>query len=340
MPMPKQQITIPIFLPHLGCPHRCVFCDQKESTSVRQIPGPEDIDITIEKYIPHIKKTVQRVELAFFGGSFTGIPRETQEAFLRTAHRHLDKKTIHGIRLSTRPDYISDDALDLLEKYEVSTVELGVQSFDDRVLEASGRGHTAADVHNAVRRLKKHGFDFVIQLMPGLVGDTRESSLRSAAEAASLDPSAVRIYPTVVLKGTGLEELYHSGHYAPLSLEDAIELCKDMYLLFNAGSIPVIRMGIHPFAPGEIANIVAGPYHPSFGYLVKARVRRDEMVTCMKRHIANGQPGTGRISIRIPGRFMEEYLGASRENIAFLRNSFNIDHVDYTIEDIPEFMIA
>ncbi len=338
--MPKQQITIPIFLPNLGCPHRCVFCDQKKSTSVRHMPGPELIDTMIGKYIPHIKKSVRRIEVAFFGGSFTGIKKEIQETFLKAAHHHLKKKTIQAIRLSTRPDYISDEALELLKKYEVSTVELGVQSFDDRVLEDSGRGHTAADVHDAVRCLKKHGIDFVIQLMPGLVGDTWETSLCSAAEAASLNPAAVRIYPVVVLNGTGLDELYRRGQYSPLSLEEAVELCKEIYLLFSSRSIPVIRMGIHPFAPGEIANIVAGPYHPSFGYLVKARVRRDEMTACMRCHIGAGRPGADRISIRIPGRFMEEYLGANRENIAFLQNRFNIDRIDYTIEDIPAVMVA
>ena len=311
--MPKQQITIPIFLPNLGCPHRCVFCDQKKSTSTKQVPGPELIDTMIENYLPHIKKSVRRIELAFFGGSFTGIKRETQETFLRAAHRHLENNTIQGIRLSTRPDYIDDRALELLKKYEVSTVELGVQSFDDSVLEASGRGHSADDVYKAVRYLKMHGFDFVIQLMPGLVGDNRESSLRSASEAASLNPTAVRLYPAVVLKGTGLEELYRSGRYSPLSIEEAIELCKDMFLLFNSLLIPVIRMGIHPFAPGEIPNIVAGPYHPSFGYLVKTRVRRDEMTACMERHIGNGLPGADRVNIRIPERFMEEYLGANRK---------------------------
>jgi histone acetyltransferase (RNA polymerase elongator complex component) len=338
--MPKQQITIPVFLPHLGCPHRCVFCDQKESTSVRQVPGPEYVDAIIESYLPHIKKSVRRVELAFFGGSFTGIKRDIQEAFLRAAHRHLEKKTIHGIRCSTRPDYISDEALELLQKYGVSTVELGVQSFDDCVLENSGRGHTASDVYAAIRCLENHGIDFIIQLMPGLVGDTRESSLRSAEKAASLHPSAVRIYPTVVLKGTGLDELYRTGRYAPLSLEEAVELCKEIYLLFSTRGIPVIRLGIHPFAPGEIANIVAGPYHPSFGYMVKARVRRDEMAACMKRHIGESQAVADRITIRIPGRYMEEYLGANRENIAFLKSSFNIDRIDYTIEDIPAVMIA
>lgn len=338
--MPKQQITIPIFLPHLGCPHRCVFCDQRESTSVRHLPGPEHVDAIIGDYIPHIKKSVRRVELAFFGGSFTGIQRETQEAFLQAAHRHLAEKTIHGIRLSTRPDYISDEALELLKRYEVTTVELGVQSFDDRVLEASGRGHTVEDVYRAVRLLKEHGFDFVIQLMPGLVGDTRESSLNSSMEAASLNPSAVRIYPTVVLKGTGLDELYRSGLYKPLSREEAIELCKDIYILFTSRSIPVIRMGIHPFAPGEIGNIVAGPYHPSFGYLVKARARRDEMVACLKRHIREGRSVADRITVRIPSRFMEEYLGANRENIAFLQSMFNIECIDYTFDDIPAFMVA
>jgi radical SAM enzyme (TIGR01210 family) len=338
--MPKQQVTIPIFIPHMGCPHRCVFCDQQGATSVRRLPAPEYIDTLISEYAPHIKKTVRRVELAFFGGSFTGIEWDTQEAFLLAAHRHLANNTIQGIRLSTRPDYINDEALELLKKYNVSIVEIGVQSFDDRILAASNRGHSAADVHAAVRCLKKYGIDFVIQLMPGLVGDTRESSMESASVALSLAPSAIRIYPTVVLKGTALERMYRSGQYTPLSLEEAVELCKEMFLLFRSGSIPVIRMGIHPFAPGETSMIVAGPYHPSFGYLVKSRVRRDEMAACMKRHIDDSPGIAGRIHIRIPGRFREEYLGSNRENIVFLQNAFDIARVDYTVEDIPSVLIA
>jgi radical SAM enzyme (TIGR01210 family) len=338
--MPKQQITIPIFLPHMGCPHRCVFCDQRGATSVRHNPGPEQVDARVREYAPHIKKSVRRVELAFFGGSFTGIDRDTQEAFLRAARRHLEANSIQGVRLSTRPDYINDETLRLLKKYCVSTVELGVQSFDDRVLAASNRGHSSADVHTAVRCLNKHGIDFVIQLMPGLIGDTRESSLRSAAEAASLSPAAVRIYPAIVLKGTELERLYRNGLYRPLPIEEAVELCKELYLMFSAQSIPVIRMGVHPFAPGEVAKIVAGPYHPSFGYLVKSRARRDEMAGCVKRYLENGHAPSDRVMICIPGRCMEEYLGANRENILFLQNEFNIDHIDYRVEDIPDVMIA
>ena len=338
--MPKQQVTIPVFIPHMGCPHRCVFCDQRSATSVRKLPEPDAIDKQIAEFIPHINKSVRRIELAFFGGSFTGIDRNTQEAFLGKAFHHLARNAIQGIRLSTRPDYIDDDALVLLKRYGVTTVELGVQSFNDRVLEASNRGHTAADVYAAARCLKKHGIDFVIQLMPGLPGDTRESCMESASAALSLSPSAVRIYPTVVMKGTALERMYREGRYAPLSLEEAVELCKDMLVLFRSGLVPVIRMGIHPLAPGEEANIAAGPYHPSFGYLVKSRARRDEMAMCMKRHM-DGCPGLpGRVTVRIPATFTEEYLGAHRENIVFLKNAFNIARVDFTIEDIPAVLIA
>jgi histone acetyltransferase (RNA polymerase elongator complex component) len=338
--MPKRQVTIPIFVPHQGCPHRCVFCDQRKATSVTRLPGPEHVDALVRQYAPLIKKSVDRVEIAFFGGSFTGMDPLIQEDFLHEAHRHLLAGSVHGIRISTRPDYISDEAIGLLEKYGVTTVELGVQSFDDNILAASGRGHTSAQARQAIMRLKEHGLCFVIQLMTGLPGDTPATSLYSAAEAAALAPSAVRIYPTVVLKGTGLETLYRAGQYAPLTLEEAVEVCRDMYLIFRSRSIPVIRMGVHPFAPGEAMNIVAGPYHPSFGYLVKSRARRDELAACVKRHIETGAVTADRVQVKIPLRFIEEYLGTNKDNIEYVRSAFNLARIDYTVEDIPAVLIA
>jgi histone acetyltransferase (RNA polymerase elongator complex component) len=339
--MAKQQLTIPIFIPHLGCPHRCIFCNQWHATAAPALPGPGQIDELIREFTPHIKKTVRRVELAFFGGSFTGISNDVQESFLAAAHRHLKAGAIQGIRLSTRPDYISRDTLGLLKKYDVSTIELGVQSLDERVLKASNRGHTVADVYTAVGLIKNYGFDFVIQLMPGLPYDTRETSLDSARRAAELMPSAVRIYPAVVLSGTPMEKLFKTGAYTPLALDAAVDLCKDMYLIFKSCGIPVIRMGLHPFSPGRTHIVVAGPYHPSFGYLVKSRSRRDELVVRINKYLHSTSGKTGRnIHVVIPENFKEEFIGDRKENIQYLKLFFNFYNIDYSVRPVSEIRIV
>lgn len=339
--MPKRQVTIPIFIPHLGCGHRCIFCNQWEATATTEIPAPETIDALILQYAPHIKKSVTRIELAFFGGSFTGIRKEVQEAFLATARRHLDAGRIHGIRLSTRPDYISEESLDLLREYRVSTIELGVQSFDDDVLEAAGRGHSAADVVTAAGRIADYGFNLVIQLMPGLPRETRDSALRSARAAADLVPDAVRIYPAVVLAGTAMERLYREKSYTPLSLDAAVDICRDMYQIFLSRNIPVIRMGLHPFSPGQSGTIIAGPYHPSFGFLVKSRARRDEMAGIIDTHLrSKGTRTIDAIRMVIPENFKEEYIGNHKDNIRYLERLFNLTGIDYTVGPVPGMRIT
>lgn len=338
--MAKHQITIPVFIPHLGCAHRCGFCDQWGTTPAEAMPGPGLIDETVRRYLPSIRKSVERIEIAFFGGSFTGIRKEFQEAFLGRALRYLEAKTIHAIRLSTRPDYISDDSLALLERYRVTTVEIGVQSLDDEVLKASDRGHTAHDVFTAVECVKRHGFDFVIQLMPGLPGETRASALDSARRAAELGPSAVRIYPAVVLKNTPLERLFTAGEYTPLPLENAVDLCKDLYRIFLSYSVPVIRMGLHPLSPGRVTNVVAGPYHPSFGFLVKSRFRRDLMISRVEQYLRdNTGMDSGEIRMVLPDKNSEEFVGNGKENIQFLKQHFHLRGVHYSVGPVSDIQI-
>jgi histone acetyltransferase (RNA polymerase elongator complex component) len=192
-----------------------------------------------------------------------------------------------------------------------------------------------------VKLIKDQGFELVIQLMPGLPCDTREASIDSARRAADIKPAAVRIYPAVVLKGTALERLFISGAYAPLSLDAAVDLCKDMYLIFKSSGIPVIRMGLHPFSPDTINTVVAGPYHPSFGFLVKSRGRRDELIALADRHRRRHPGMTGRtIHIVIPSTYKEEFIGNKKENIRYLKNHFNFDAVDYSVEMVHEPQIV
>lgn len=282
-----------------------------------------------------MKSSIRRIELAFFGGSFTALDMKLQRAYLSSAKRHLDAGTIHGIRLSTRPDSITRESLDLLADHGVTTIELGVQSLDDDVLKSACRGHTVSDVYRAVELVAARGFAFVIQLMPGLPGETRDSALQTALTAPTLSPSAVRIYPAVVLKGTGMEQLYLSGAYQPLSLEDAVELCKDIYLIFRARGIPAIRIGLHPFSPEEINAVVAGPYHPSFGGLVRSRARREEIESLIRSRISShGHSENGLLAIAIPNSHAGEYIGDKKENMQYLERLFNYRKVIYTVEHI------
>ncbi|MCU0847414.1 MAG: radical SAM protein [Spirochaetes bacterium] len=323
--MPKQQITVPIFIPHLGCRHRCVFCNQWQQSGAKILPDRNSIERTINEHLGSRNPGVGRVEVAFFGGSFTGIDPEKQREFLEIVSPYVSGGIINGIRISTRPDYISVEAVALLRDYGVDMVEIGAQSFDDRVLESSARGHSSADIFRAVEILKKIQMKFCIQLLPGLPSDTREKSLKSAKTACNMKPEAVRLYPAVVMKNTGLEVLYKSGGYEPLCLEDAVELCKDMHLIFMADGISVIRTGIHPLSKDDEKNIIAGPYHPSFGFLVKSRIKRDLLVKAIRETTEEGKINS--VKLYLPFIEKEEYIGQKKLNISYLRNFFNLKEI-------------
>jgi len=327
--MPKRQITIPIFIPHLGCRHRCVFCNQWQQSGVKIPPDRKFIETTISERLGSKNPDIGRVEVAFFGGSFTGIDPEKQREFLEIVFPYISSGTINGIRISTRPDYISDDAVALLREYGVDMVEIGAQSFDDPVLESSSRGHSSSDIFRAVEILKKNDMMFCIQLLPGLPSDTRAKSLESARTARSLKPDAVRLYPAVVMKNTGLEDLYNKGKYEPLCLEDAVELCKDMHLIFAAGGISIIRTGIHPLSKDDEKNIIAGPYHPSFGFLVKSRIKRDIMVKAIRKTTAEKKFNS--VKLYLPFNEKEEFIGQKKSNISFLKNFFSLKEVTWEL---------
>lgn len=264
----KRQLIIPIFIPHLGCPHWCVFCNQKRITSGFRIQGSGfGITETVERYLSTWKGN-GRVEIAFYGGSFTGLEPKVQEGFLRIAYRFIDEGRVDSIRVSTRPDYITDDGLTLLRRYGVGTIELGVQSMVEDVLIKAGRGHSPEDVYRAIETLKGRGFNVGIQIMPGLPGDTRETILFTTMEVIRLGPDFVRVYPTLVIRDAPLEELYLKGLYKPWSLADMVSVCKEMNELFKAANIPIIRFGLQP-TEGLTRSIVAGPFHPSFRQLVE-----------------------------------------------------------------------
>jgi len=222
--------NIPIFVPHRGCPFDCVFCNQKRITGTQKEVTADDVHNIIGEYLKTLPSKNRRIEAAFFGGSFTGIPINEQSELLAAANEYLKKGDIDGIRLSTRPDYIDKEILDNLLKYGVTTIELGVQSMDDSVLKSSNRGHTRKDVINAVKLIKEYPFTLGLQMMTGLPGDTDEKSLYTADEIIKLKPDIVRIYPTLTIKDTFLEKMYLTGKYKPQSVDEAGKFCKKPFL--------------------------------------------------------------------------------------------------------------
>ncbi len=266
----KKRLIIPIFLPQEGCPHRCIFCNQPGITGVGSRPGFEEVSGTIERYLSTWRGDGPR-EVAFYGGSFTGLPEWLQIGYLGVAARHVESGEIDSIRVSTRPDYIDAEALEILRDYGVETVELGVQSMADGVLRRSGRGHGSLATVRAVKLLKEWCLVVGIQLMPGLPGDTMETIIRTTEDVIALRPHFARIYPALVISGTPLEGLYRSGAYTPWSLDEMVRICREMIRLFRKARIPVIRIGLRPAVELE-EKVVAGPYHPSIRQLVEQEI--------------------------------------------------------------------
>lgn len=335
--MKKKQITIPIFMPQAGCPGRCIFCNQRVSSNSKKNLNLNEIKKKIEDYLVKVSPQVELIEIAFFGGNFTGLPLVQQEKYLSLANTYKKQGKVHRIRLSTRPDYIDDEKINLLHKFKVDTIELGVQSFSDKILANINRLHNARDIFQAVELCKKYEFNFILQLMAGLPGDTRAGSIESARIAARVNPGGVRIFPTIVLENTVLEKLYNENLYDPLTLDEATQICKDMFAIFEEKKIPVIRVGLHPFGDEKI---VAGPFHPSFGFLVKARLRRDEMETRMSALLSEGRD-YGKLTIKLPHNGKEEYIGYKRENVQYIQDKFGDIGIDFSVnEDISEFAIT
>lgn len=264
--------NIPIFIPHLGCPYDCIYCNQKIIAAQIEIPEPRDVTRIIEQYLSTIPVGAA-VEVAFFGGSFTAINRKQQEAYLQAVQPYLQQGRIESIRVSTRPDCIDETVLDLLTHYGVKLIELGVQSMSERVLQASSRKYGPIDVYKSCHLIKERHLDLGIQLMVGLPGDSYIQDIETTLKVISLRPEVVRIYPTLVIADTALEAMWNRGEYNPLGLDEALTICRDMFLLFQKENIKVIRMGLYPGEELRRDGVVkAGPFHSSFGELVEQQI--------------------------------------------------------------------
>ncbi len=262
--------NISLFVPHAGCPHQCSFCNQKTISGKNAELTPENVRKILSEAQFH-GNNPQNTEIAFFGGSFTAIPRDYMLSLLEEAKPFIQKGIFSGIRISTRPDAIDGEVLDILKAYSVTAIELGAQSTDSQVLSLNRRGHSFEDIKNASRLIKERGFSLGLQMMTGLLGDTKEKSLKTARDIIFLKPDTVRIYPTIILEGTYLGELYKKGEFDTFSLPETVELCAELLGMFNEHGIKVIRLGLH--SGGNVEDgYLSGPYHPAFGELCESKI--------------------------------------------------------------------
>lgn len=303
--------NISVFVPHMGCPHRCSFCDQNSITGTGFPVTPEDIDAAVSAAKCSPKYSAQDTELAFFGGSFTAIDRSFTEPLLKKAKEYIDSGVISGIRISTRPDYIDDDILTYLKKYGVTAIELGAQSMDDDVLRLNLRGHTAEDVRSASHAIRESGFELGLQMMTGLYGDTAEYVRRTCREFIALNPDTVRVYPTVILKHTRLGKLFESGEFRSFGFEQTVDLCAELLRDFTAAGIRVIRMGLHASQEVE-REMLGGVYHPAFREIVESRLFLNDM---KQKLLAMDR---GNYVIYTDSRNISRAVGQKRSNIAAL----------------------
>lgn len=318
--------NISIFVPHQGCPCACSFCNQKTITGQNELPTAVDVRNAVDIAL---RKKEYEYEIAFFGGSFTAIDREYMLELLEAAYPYVKNGQVKGIRISTRPDCIDHEVLDILKKYGVTSIELGAQSMDDGVLEANRRGHTAQDICNASELIKKYGFELGLQMMTGLYKDTAEKSIETAKKIIELAPSTVRIYPTVVLKGTYLAELYLKEEYTPLNADDSAELCAILVPMFENAGIKIIRLGLHSSRDIK-ENMLAGGFHDSFGELVKSRI--------MVNKILELPPADYQVCVN--PRSVSKLKGNKKSNIYLLiERGYNIKIITDNGLDVDELRI-
>ncbi len=306
---------LPIFVPQAACPHQCIFCNQR-TISGEQRTGLADVLRQIHTWLPRLHRSVAN-EAAFYGGSFTGLPLEQQAQYLAPVEALLKTQVVGKIRLSTRPDYIDETRLLFLQRHRVTLVELGAQSLDDRVLQLAGRGHTAAQVAQAVRLLRQYHFQVGLQFMVGLPGQDWESLRATAAQAVRLKPDLARIYPLLVIKDTPLAGMYARGQYQPLSLETAVAQAAFLYEQLTRAGIKVIRVGLQPDAelcqPG---NILAGPFHPSMGELVQSYLRQQQVAALLRRQ---KYAPADQVLLRFPKRLESQMRGQHNHNVELWR---------------------
>ena len=314
-----RHVNIPVFIPHLGCPNQCVFCNQRAISEHQEFSEARVRD-EIEQVLSTLTQSDQ-AEIAFFGGSFTGIDRDLMCRLLNLAQTYVDGGRVESIRLSTRPDYIDDEILSILSRYSVKTIELGLQSMDDAVLLACRRGHTAAQAERACRAVVDAGFSLGGQMMIGLPGSTPESEMKTAEKICNLGASATRIYPTVVFYDTPLCEMAQHGEYVPLSVEEAVERTAPVLQFFRARALPCIRVGL--CATESLTSpdaVFAGPNHPALGEMILGEC----LYQRVKEKVLEAELSGKGIVLEVPPRELSATVGQHRRNIEKLQRETGV----------------
>lgn len=309
-----KHINIALFVVHKGCPHMCSFCNQRSISGSQKDVTPEDVHAAAKTAIDSLTEgEAAGGEIAFFGGSFTMVEREYMLSLLKAAYEYVEKGIFKGIRISTRPDGIDDEICRILKKYGVTAVELGAQSLDDRVLMLNERGHTAKQVEEACELLKKYGFETGLQMMTGLYGSEDSDSLETAEKIIALSPDTVRIYPTVVIKGTRLCELAEKGEFIPVGIEETVELCAKLIPMFENAGIKVIRVGLHS-GGGVEEGFAGGAYHPALRELCEGRIYFNSALEKLKEY------GKGTYVLAVNKREISKMTGQKKQNLLKLKS--------------------
>lgn len=323
-------MIIPFFIAYQGCPNRCIYCNVHKTAGTFSGKITEDaFRKTVEEYLNHPKRKANGAEIAFYGGNFTGMSKDYQTELLGFAGRFMEKGLVQGVRISTRPDSIDNESLDMMKRCGVTTVEIGAQSMMDEVLRLSNRGHRASDVSAAVEKLKDRGFKTGIHLMAGLPGDSQAGFEFTIGEAISLGPDMVRIHPTIVLEDTGLAELFLNGAYRPLSMPEAIDMCKSALRRFGEAGIAVIRVGLQTTREMETAGgIIAGPYHPAFRSLVEESMFLDMASAMLTAREISGQE----VIFSLSPKDVSCFLGHKNKNMHTLKEIFGLIKIDISLD--------
>lgn len=313
----RRHYTIPVFIPGGACPFRCIFCDQNKITGIDNLPATEEIEKIIRQHLETIPQSNTEIEVGFFGGTFTGLTAHQQQQYLKIVLPFIDAGRVRSIRISTRPDFISEEKLELLKQYHVKTIELGAQSMDDEVLRLSSRGHLSETTERASAMITSAGFSLGLQMMIGLPGDSEEKTIQTARRIVALQASETRIYPVLVISGTELENMYLSGRYQPLTMEEAIRRTKLIIPVFECSNVRILRIGLHPSEDLRSgAALVAGPFHPSFRELVMTEIWHDRFLA------STFSPHHTSITIHVNPSDHNNAIGYSGKNKKFLQSRF------------------
>jgi len=317
---PSNPLIIPIFIMNSGCPHRCIFCNQKITAGNFPLKiTKEYFDSEVQSYLTWNKDKSRKVEIAFYGGSFTGVDPAYQEELLSWAYSFIQNGFAHSIRISTRPDYITESNLPVLKKYGVTTVEIGAQSFIDEVLQFAQRGHDSAAIVKAMITLKDHGFHTGLHLMAGLPKDTEEGFIYSLDKTIDLRPDTVRIHPVIVFSGTTLAEELRKGKYKPLELSDAVELCKLARKKLSVAGIRIIRIGVQLTKEMEKDDaVLAGPIHPALGSLVLSSIFYDHTIKLLDKI----SPNAKELRFSLSERDISNFRGLNNMNISAIKKLY------------------